>query len=80
MWVHLYVAEKTRELDQQRLAYIHYAELTKLRAQGLPVFGRLAAVTGRSMRRLGEALELWATPQSEREHLRVALVRSRRSD
>ena len=80
MWVHIYVAEKTRELDQQRLAYIHYEELKKLRAHGFPVFGRLAAITGRWMRRIGEALELWATPPSEREHLRVALVRSRRSD
>lgn len=80
MWVHIYVAEKTRELDQQRLAYIHYAELKKLRAYGFPIFGRLAAVTGRSMRRIGEGLELWATPASEREHLRVAPVRSRRSD
>ena len=80
MWVHLYVAEKTRELDHQRLAQIHYAELKKLRAHGLPVFGRMAGATGRSMRRVGEALEMWATRASEREHVRVGLARSRRSD
>jgi len=80
MWVHIYVADKMRELDQQRLAHIPYAELKKPRSHGPPVLGRLAAVTGRSMRRFGEALELWATPASEREHARVALARARRSD
>ena len=80
MWVRLYVAEKTRELDQERLAHIHYSELKKLRAHGHPVYGRIAGATGRSMRRIGEALELWARPASEREHLRVSPVRARRSD
>ncbi len=80
MWVHLYVAEKIRELDEERLARIRIAELRKLESQRPPVFGRVAAGSGRAMRRIGEALELWATPANEREVVRVALARARRSD
>jgi hypothetical protein len=80
MWVDLYVVEKLRELDDQRVARIPVDELRKLESGRLPVFGRLAASVGRSMRRVGEALELWATPAGERETLRVALARAHRSD
>jgi hypothetical protein len=77
---HLYVAEKLRELDEERLVRIRIAELKRLPSHRRPVIGRLAIVSGRSMRRLGETLELWATPANEREGLRVALARARRSD
>ena len=80
MWLHLYVAEKMRALDEERLARIHTAELEKVRAQRRSALGRLAATAGRSLRRSGEALELWATPAGEREHVRVALTRARRPD
>ena len=30
MWANVYVAEKLRELDQERLAHIKHAELQKL--------------------------------------------------
>lgn len=80
MWVHLYVAEKIRELDEEPLARIRIAELRKLESRRPPVFGRVAAGSGRAMRRVGEALELWATPANEREVVRVALARARSSD
>jgi hypothetical protein len=80
MWANIYVAEKLRDLDRERLAHINHAELQKLAARRPPVFGRLAAAAGRSLRRAGETLELWATPPSERETMRVALARARRSD
>jgi hypothetical protein len=80
MWVDVYVAEKQRELDNQRLARIPVDELRKLESERPSALGRAAASAGRSMRRMGEALELWATPASEREVLRVALARTRRPD
>jgi hypothetical protein len=80
MWANIYVAEKLRELDRERLAHINHVELQKLAPPRPPVFGRLAAAAGRSLRRAGETLELWATPASERETVRVALARARRSD
>ena len=80
MWANVYVAEKLRELDRERLARVKHAELQKLMSRRSPVFGRLAGSAGRSLRRFGEALELWATPASERETPRVALARTRRSD
>jgi len=80
MWIHLYVAEKIRELDEERLACIRIAELRRLESDRLPVYGRVAAVSGRAMRRVGEALELWATPANERDVVRVALARTRRSN
>lgn len=80
MWVDLYVAEKLRELDDYRLARIPVDELRKLKSRRLPVIGGLAQLAGRSLRRIGGALELWATPANEREPLRVALTRARKSD
>lgn len=80
MWVHLYVNEKLRELDEVRLARISSADLKALMSQRPSLFGRVAAVSGRSLRRFGEALEIWATLPGERETLRVALARARRSD
>jgi hypothetical protein len=80
MWFHLYVAEKLRALDEERLARIDPTELEALRKQRPTALGRLTAIAGRSLRRFGEALELWATPAGEREHVRVALTRVRRPD
>ena len=80
MWVQLYVNEKLRELDEVRLARIASAELRKIESQRPSVLGRLAGLAGRSLRQFGEALELWATPAGERENVRVALARARRSD
>jgi hypothetical protein len=58
MWANIYVAEKVRELDRERLAHIKHAELQKLASWRRPRVGSLAVVAGRSLRRLGEALEL----------------------
>jgi hypothetical protein len=80
MWANIYVAEKVRELDRERLAHIKHAELQELASRRRPRFGSLAGAAGRSLRRLGEALELWATPASERETVRVAIARARRYD
>jgi hypothetical protein len=80
MWASVYVAEKLRELDRERLSPINHKELQKLTSRRPPVFGWLAGTAGRLLRRVGETLELWATPASERETLRVALARARRSD
>jgi len=80
MWANVYVAEKLRELDRERLAHIRYAELQKLRSRRPRVFSGPASAVGRSLRRVGETLELWATPASERETLRVVLARARRSE
>jgi hypothetical protein len=80
MWANVYVAEKLRELDRERLVHIKHAELQKLGSRRPAVFRRPAGAAGRSLRRVGETLELWATPANERETLRVALARARRSD
>jgi hypothetical protein len=80
MWANVYVAEKLRQLDDQRLARVPVDELRKLESRRPSALGLIAGAAGRSLRRVGETLELWATPASERETLRVALARARRSD
>lgn len=80
MWVDVYVAEKLSQLDDQRLARIPLDELRKLESWRPSAAGRVAAAVGRSMRRAGEALELWATPASERDMLRISLARARRPE
>ena len=80
MWANIYIAEKMRELDRERLAHIKHAELRELCVAPRSRFGSLAGASGRSLRRLGEALELWATPANERETVRVAIARGRRFD
>jgi hypothetical protein len=77
---HLYIAEKLREFDEDRLARIRYVDLRRLESQRASALGRTLGAAGRWMRRLGEALELWATPAHERETLRVALARTRRPE
>ena len=79
MWANIYVAEKVRELDRERLAHIKHAELEELASRRGRRFGSLAGATGRLLRSVGEALELWATPASERETVRVAIARARKS-
>jgi hypothetical protein len=77
---HLYIAEKLSEFDEDRLARIRYLDLRRFESQRPSALGRTLGATGRSLRRVGEALELWATPANERETLRGALVRARRSE
>ena len=62
MWADEYIAEKERKLRLARLDRVQLHERGKWTTRGVPIAGRLAAVVGRRMRRLGEGLESWATP------------------
>jgi hypothetical protein len=58
MWAHVYIAEKLRELDEERLSR------TVNHVQNMPpasVINRVVAATGRSMKRAGQGMESWAT-------------------
>jgi hypothetical protein len=61
MFQHLYVAEKLRELEQYARSHPHPGP-----PPGRPrrVLRRPAALIGRRVRRLGEALEAWAAPST----------------
>lgn len=66
-----YVAEKLRQLDEERFA----RALTVKRAleeqpeqpRSKPVIGPLVRVAGRTLRRAGEGIEAWASPRAEPE-------------
>jgi hypothetical protein len=79
MWANIYVDEKLRELDRERLARIPLKEPPMREPRKAPPAGRLAAAVGRSLREMGEALELWATPTAEHEKSTIALARARKS-
>jgi len=56
-----YVHEKLRDLEQSRLDRL--PQFTHQRTRRRAVFGPFAALAGRTLRRAGENLESWATPQ-----------------
>ena len=64
-----YVAQKLRELDEDRLnrtlivARMQEASLDA-RRKSKPVIGPALRVAGRTLRRVGEGLEGWAAPAS----------------
>lgn len=60
MWRDEYVTEKLRELEAQR-PHTQPQHSTSERRRPLRP---LARFTGRTLRRLGESLELWATPSA----------------
>jgi len=71
MWRDIYVEEKLRDLSRERgeRAPLHAAAQAKAKP-GLRPFARL---TGKTLRRLGEGLEAWASvarPEQRREQPR----------
>lgn len=67
MFVNEYVAEKLRDLDEERLTQatlrhraepVHGADAPRTK----PVIGPVMRVAGRTLRRAGEGLEGWASP------------------
>lgn len=75
MWTHLYVAEKLRQLElEDRVNRARIATLRRGISRRPTRTGRLAASTGRFLRRVGEALERWPAPASERERLNTAFA------
>lgn len=72
MWVHHYVSEKLRELNQgqDQLAKARFTAVRKAITGRPPARTRLVAFAGRAIRHLGETMEVWATPTTERERLR----------
>jgi len=77
MLMNEYVAEKLRELDEERLT------LAMLRHRGAvahgedsrrtkPVIGPVMRMAGRTLRRAGEGLEDWASPRQPESETRWA--------
>lgn len=65
-----YVFEKIRELDAEELNRRPFVEVVTPRRP--TVFGVVAAVAGRALRRTGEGLESWATPCANEHDHRLA--------
>lgn len=66
MWTHDYVSEKLRQLEEERLNRVRIARVRQTLPRRATASGRLAAVTGRFLRRVGETMEYWATPAGQR--------------
>jgi hypothetical protein len=64
MWIAPYVAEKLRIIEEERLGRLPPRPPERPR----PLLRPLVRLTGRTLRRLGAGLELWATPSSQAEH------------
>jgi hypothetical protein len=65
MWTDVYVAEKLRELDEERSS--RHPRIQVQEASSRPVVGRAALIVGRALHRAGEGLESWASASDERE-------------
>ncbi len=65
MWQDMYVREKLRELEEERMVRPSPAA-TAAPGRG-PLFGPVIRAAGRRLRRVGEGLEAWASPPPERE-------------
>jgi hypothetical protein len=64
MWQEYYVREKLRELSEMDLAAAAGRPRLETARNGRPpVFGPVARVAGRMLRRAGEGLEMWASPR-----------------
>jgi hypothetical protein len=68
VWIHVYVAEKLRELDRDRPARTPWAEQLGKPASRKPPLSWLARAAGRSLHRIGEGLESWAAPNEHVNH------------
>ena len=60
---HLYTTEKLREIESQRMTYVH--AITK--APRKPTLAPLARPLGRALHGLGHRLETWATTPADRD-------------
>jgi hypothetical protein len=72
MQMNEYVAQKLRELDNERqhplLELRMAAESHQRRKTSKPVFGPVLRAAGRTLRRAGEGLEGWGSPEFDEEH------------
>jgi hypothetical protein len=80
MMMNDYVAQKLRELDEERLNRTLLA--TRLREasrserpKAKPVIGPALRLAGRTLRRVGAGLEDWAEPQASDAEQRLGLER-----
>ena len=64
MWIAPYVAEKLRNIEEERRGRLPPRPPERPR----PLLRPLVRLTGRKLRRLGEGLELWATASLQAEH------------
>lgn len=66
-----YVAQKLRQLDEERLARAltvkRALEEERKQPRAKPVIGPIVRVAGRTLRRAGEGIEAWASPSAEPE-------------
>ena len=72
MQMHEYVTQKLRELENERmdsLLKMRTAETfaSKRRRTSKPVIGPVLRAAGRTLRRAGEGLEGWGSPEPNRE-------------
>jgi hypothetical protein len=63
MWAHVYVAEKMRQLDEERLSSLKFHQQQRPRSR--PMFAPMILAAGRALHRAGESLESWGIPPSE---------------
>ena len=80
MMMNDYVAQKLRELDEERLNRTLIAariqrDATGERPRAKPVIGGALRVAGRTLRRVGEGLEGWAEPPVKESEQRLGLER-----
>lgn len=62
MWRDQYVAEKLLDLRDAHLQAIAGRPRLRSPERGRPLFGPMIGFAGRSLRRLGEGMESWASP------------------
>lgn len=75
-----YVAQKLRELDEERLNQTLIAarmeqESGHPRPKGKPVIGPALRLAGRTLRKVGAGLEDWAEPPTTESEQRLGLER-----
>ncbi len=68
----MYVREKLRELQEEQLARLRLPQATYRRR---PVAGPLVLTAGRTLRRMGERLESWASPAPSEEATGLTMER-----
>jgi hypothetical protein len=65
--MNLYSHEKIRKLEEERLHAHATIEETHARPRRRLIFGPVAERAGRTLRRLGEDLESWASPPPSKQ-------------
>ena len=82
MMMNEYVAQKLRELDEERLtralAATHASsEASEDSRRSRPVVGPVIRAAGRTLRRAGQRLEGWASPEAADAEQRLGFERRR---